>query len=147
MSLTITQARDDVYGMVKTAIEASSYTDLKIVWDDVEQELADTSQADRGGPDPWLCVEAMHVGGGQTSLGRPSARFTRYGLLRCTIYTPKGLGMSTADEIAQIVLDAFEGQSSPRGVWFRNCRLNERGPDGIWRRTDVLIDFQYNEQK
>ena len=55
--------------------------------------------------------------------------------------------MSVADEIAQIVLDAFEGQSSPGGVWFRNATPQERGQDGVWTRTDVVIEFTYDESK
>ena len=143
MSLSITQARDEMLTMLKDAIEASSYSTITIRYQDISQER---EAAAASSPDPYLCAEVQHIFGGQTSLGRP-ARFTRRGLIRVSIFNPRGSGMSTSDEIAQIVLDAYEGQSSPGGVWFRNATVREAAVDGIWTRVDVVIDFTYNEQK
>lgn len=141
MSLTITQARDDMLSMVKAAIDASSYASMKIIWDDVEPDEATSAD------EVYMKVDINHLFGGQTSLGRPRARFTRRGVIRCCIYALRGSGMSTSDEIAQIVLDAFEGQSSPGGVWFRNASPQERQQDGKRSRLDVVIEFTYDEQK
>ena len=145
MSLTITQARDDMQSMLKAAIDASSYTDMKIVYQDTHNTPPPTIPVS-GDVDPWLAVEIQHFTGGQTSLG-PVARYERRGQIRVSVYTEKGRGLSTSDEIAQIVLDAFEGESSAGGVWFRNCRIQEVGPDGAWSRVDVLIDFTYTQHK
>jgi hypothetical protein len=147
MSLSVTQARDEIIAMAYNALQSSSYAGITCKFEDVVTDQAPTSQNGSGDPDPWVCIEVQHVGGGQSSLGKPRARFTRHGLVFVKVYTPRGKGMSTADEIAQIVLDASEGQSSPGGVWFRNAQLRESGPDGIWTRIDVIVSFQYNEQK
>ena len=141
MSLTITAARDEMLTMVKDAIDASSYSSMPLVWDDNPGAPPESSN------DEYMRVRVNHLFGGQTSLGKPRARFTRRGTIRCEIYTRRGSGMSVADEIAQIVLDAYEGQSSPGGVWFRNATPQERGQDGVWTRTDVVIEFTYDEQK
>lgn len=140
MSLTITQARDEMLTMVKAAIDASSYSSMPILWEDVQPNPPASDS-------PFLSVEVQHLFGSQTSLGSPTARFTRNGVVRSRIYCPRGAGMSTLDEIAQIVLNAFEGQSSPGGVWFRNGRLTELPADGAWARADVVVDFTYNEHK
>jgi hypothetical protein len=146
VSLTIAQARDEILTMLKTAIDASSYDDIEIRYQDIPVERVNSVAGADENPPPFLQVEIMHLGGGQTSLG-PVARWTRRGLLRVQVFAPTGLGMSTLDEIAQIVLDAYEGHSSPGGVWFRNGHIREMGPDGIWTRMDVLVDFTYNERK
>lgn len=147
MSLTITQARDEMLTLLKTAIAASSYADITIHWQDILHPDASTAPGTSRNPDPFLRVEILHLGGGQVSLSQPRALYSRRGLIRVEIRAPQGVGMSTLDEIAQIVLDAYEGQSSPGGVWFRNAQVREMGADGIWTRSDVLIDFTYNERK
>lgn len=141
MSLTITQARDEMLSMVKAAIDASSYAGMTIIWDD------DSAPAPKADDEPYMRVKVNHLWGGQTSLGKPKSRFERNGVIRCKVCTKKGSGMSVSDEIVQIVLDAFEGQSSPGGVWFRNASPQEGGEDGIWSQTDVVIEFKYTEQK
>lgn len=146
MSLTLTQARDEIFTMLKTAIDASSYSSISVRYQDVPVDLTSSAQGTNDNPDPFLQVELLHLGGRQSSLG-PVALYTRNGLLRVMVFSPRGLGMSTLDEICQIVLDAYEGHSSPGGVWFRNAHVNEQGADGIWTRMDVLVDFTYNERK
>lgn len=147
MITSITQARDEMIEMAVAALEASTYAGITKKFEDVATVEPSTAPNAQGKADPWVCIDVQHTGGGQTSLAKPKARYTRMGLLRVRVYTPRGDGMSTGDEIAQIVLDAYEGQSSPGGVWFRNAQLRESGSDGIWTRTDVLVDFQYSEQK
>lgn len=146
MSLTITQARDDVFKMLRDALQASSFSGIRIKWEDAPADEVNAAPDGSGSVPAYLMVSMTHYSGGQTSLG-PRARHERKGLLRVEIRTQVGSGMSVSDELSQLVLDTYEGHHSARGVWFRNCRLQEMGADGNWSRVDVMIDFTYTQVK
>ena len=93
-------------------------------------------------------VDVFHTAGFQSTLGGAGGRsFTRNGTLTVIIHTPIGKGLQEGYDLAKIVSDAFEGQTTNGGVWFRNVSINESGTDGMFSLINVLVDFQYDERK
>jgi hypothetical protein len=136
---TFEQARDDILTLFKTAWDTTTYP---AVYED--------TKGDRPASDtPFARPRIRHTTGGQASLsgGLGTSRFERIGFLLVAIYTPQGSGLTNAYSLAKIVADAFEGTASPNGVWFRNVRINEIGPDGDFFVTNVVVDFVYDEVK
>jgi hypothetical protein len=136
MSLTPQQAVDDMSAMFLAV--AGGYT---IHWENVKKDRSSTQ-------DPWFVYMVRHTIGQQDSLGGIGSRsFLRAGQIVVAVYTPVGNGLSESYTLAKLVTDAYEGKASPNGVWFRNVRVNEIGVDGDFHQTNVIIEFQYHEQK
>jgi hypothetical protein len=86
--------------------------------------------------------------GGKVALGGGGSRFGRNGLVTVQIFTPMGDGLTSADPLVDLALDAFEGESTGSDrVEFRNARSIEAGNDGIWYQTNVVADFEYDRVK
>jgi len=138
MTLTVAQARDDMTKMVKDVWP----TGKTLVYDDI-------AGAEIPSADLWGRVTIRHVEGFQSTLSGAlgKQRYTRIGVLTVQIFAASGKGLSDADATAKIVLDAFEGKASPGGVWFRNGKVQEVGPDGNFFQMNVTFTFEYDEVK
>lgn len=134
MSLTFTEARDEILTLFRTAWEAQPTPPSLFYWD-VEQE------------DPtgeiWARITVRHNIGGNDAIG--NRLFVREGVITLQIFTRFGEGLVNADATAKVAVDAFQGKSTPGGVWFRNVRYTEIGQDGEWFQSQVLADFEYTE--
>lgn len=136
--MTFEEATDQILDIFKTAWDPTGY---KAFYDDVR----DQRETDKS---PWAAVMVRHAAGRQNNLGGIGNRsFLRLGVLIITINTPSASGLSAGYQLAKVVADAYEGASSPNGVWFRNVRLNELGRDGSFYQMNVLADFEYHETK
>lgn len=136
--MTYEEAIDDMQKMV---LDAWGPTGHEIFWESVEadRETDDTA---------WAISNIRHVSGRQENLGGIGNRsFLRTGIIFLQIFTRVGNGLQESYQLAKVMADAFEGRSSPNGVWFRNVRINEVGKDGTFSQTTVTIEFQYNEVK
>lgn len=139
MTATYAQARSEMFALLKAAWDPTTF---KMVW-------PDKPDAKPSGRTPWARTTLRHNLGGQATLANHAgvSRFRREGILTVQIFTPSGEGLSRAYDLAKIIADALEGASTSRGVWFRNTRLNEVGPDGDWFQLNVTTDFIYDEIK
>jgi Bacteriophage related domain of unknown function len=136
--ITFQQAIDD---MQKIVLDAWFPTGFQIFWEAIEDDRKPDDNA-------WLISTIRHVGGRQETLGGIGNRsFLRTGIIFLQIFTRVGKGLQESYQLAKVLADAFEGQSSPKGVWFRNVRINEVGKDGTFSQTNVTVEFQYNEVK
>jgi hypothetical protein len=149
MSLTIEQSRDEIHTLFKTAWDAGVETTGKEItyWD--AKKIVPVTNDDDSNPDTWARILIQHVLANQASLANRSGqrKYRRSGLVTVQVFTPLGTGLSIADKVYKIVIDAFEGQATPGNVWFRNVRLNEVGPSGSWFQANVIADFEYDEIK
>lgn len=141
MSLTYAQARDEMLTQITAAWTAGA-SGAPLLYDD------------RPGATPadattWARVHIQHNLGTQATIGNPIGNnlFRRDGLLTVQIFVPIGKGLSLADTLAKVAADAFEGQSTPGGVWFRKVRMREIGPDKAWFNVNVYAEFNYDEAK
>lgn len=151
--VTMPEAVDEMLTMLKGAWDAGTTPygnggPVDIRWPNVDVG----AEPDQGWP--WARVVLQHTAGGQYSLGVPGSRLWEHeGLLVIQIFVPIGRGLATARQLAMIAKNAFEGVSSPSGVWFRNCHFQEVGQDAenpemkAWDQTNVLVQFIYDERR
>ena len=139
MSLTHTEAIDGVLALFRTAWLATGYDAF---YDDTAQ--------DRGtNDDPWARASIQHVDGFTGSLKGPNgtALYWRKAILTVQVFTISASGLQTDYDLAKIVADAFEGKSVAGGLTFRDVRIREIGRDGAFRQTNVIVEFDYEEEK
>lgn len=151
-SLTLSEARDSIQTLFFTAWAAltpavvGGSTPVRIVWDGVDDGTLVDAQR------PYANVLIRHFDGRQATFSNPSGlrRFARTGLVTVQIYTPllSSVGLSVAENLATIARDAFEGVSSPEGIWFTLVATKEVGPDGRgFYQFNVTAQFRYDEVK
>ena len=140
---SVTQARDDIISLFKTYWDANTAaitgTVPQVVYGGLEEVSEPPSDL------PWVRVSVIHGTGGQASFGDTGGRhFDRNGIVTIQLFVPlKDNGMVTMDQLIQVALDSIEGKCTSNGVWFRNVRINEQGPDRAWFNVNVLADFEY----
>ncbi len=138
MSLTYKQANDEILSLLKVAWDTTGH---KMFWEGVRDQRETNMSS-------WAMVVVRHAAGQQDTLGGIGNRqFLRLGVVIVTINTLSTSGLSEGYNLAKVVADAYEGVSSPNGVWFRNVRINELGREGTFFQTNVLVDFEYYETK
>ena len=135
--MTLTEARNEMLALVKTAWDTTTF---EMQWEDRPfiKPVANT---------PWARTTVRHADGGQATLCDSVCRWNRVGTLFVQIFCPSGEGSSRGYGLAQTVMNALEGAKTAGGVWFRNTRIREIGPDGDWFQINVLTDFNYDEIK
>ena len=149
MPVTPFEARREIYELLKAVTDTIAdlgTASANVIWDDTRKEIPD-------GTDPaptWARVQVRHVTAEQATLADATfgvRRYTNRGIVTVQLFTAGGRdGLKTADPIVTSIKGAFQGVSTPNGVWFRNVRTNEVGTDGPWFQTNILADFEYDEQ-
>jgi hypothetical protein len=143
MSLTKQQAVDEMFSALNAV-----WAPRAVVWEDVPPDAVTLAAIDDTNTNvtSWARASVKHNAGFQATLGAPGdRRFDREGILLVEIYAPAGDGLTLARSLHTLVEQAFEGVSSPNGVWFRNVHTEEIGPSGPWTHANVIIEFQYDE--
>jgi hypothetical protein len=96
----------------------------------------------------WFRWTFQHTDGGQASLANHDGkrRWRREGLLIVQCFGCLDLGGKTrAQRMAESARDAYQGQATPGGVWFRNATTGEVGIDGPHYQVNATIQFNYDE--
>lgn len=154
MATTTANARDEMLTLFRDAwvvnapAAAGSASPPRVIWDATEEDPDNGPRSD----EPWARVNISHnpPAGGQRTFGGPgNRRFARAGVLTVQVFTPMSVEQSVtmAEALAVIARDAFEGVSSPSGVWFRQVGIQEVGPDDPWFQLNVTAEFSYDELK
>ena len=141
MSLTYSEAQDEILALFKTAWDAGG-GGVTVIWADNDVEPPED--------DPWVHIRLEHVPGMQGSLtgGLGTTRWSRLGLVSVDIRTLSGRGLLQNTQLGMVAADAFEGKTTPGGVWFRNVRYSEApGRDGKWQQGNVVAEFTYDQIK
>ncbi len=141
MSLSFTDARDEILTLFKTAWDASAFTAAPVLYWDV---ASDDDLPDPRTTELWSRITVRHEAGRNDSIG--NSIFQREGTVTIQIFTRIGEGLANADLASKVAVDAYQGQSTPGGCWFRNVRMNEIGSDGAWFQVNILADFEYVEE-
>jgi hypothetical protein len=145
MNMTYRGAKDEMFAALKTLWDAETPAVYggaipTIFWDGVPpaQPVATAS---------WAFVTLRHVAGSQVSLSDPAGlrRFEKNGIITVSVFSPLIKGLALGEKLAEIAKKSFEGKSTPGGVWFKNVRIVEVGPDGPWFMWNVLAEFRYDE--
>jgi hypothetical protein len=80
-----------------------------------------------------------------TLAGVGGRRFDQTGLFTAQIFTLAGDGGALDRTLTRLVERAFEGISTPNGVWFRNVRTTSSGTDGHYWMSLVVAEWEYQE--
>lgn len=134
----------EILGLFRTAWLAAGQADGRVKYDNVGKSSVPPS-----GNSPWARVVLRHTGAQQASLSGPAGkrRWERHGIITIQIFVPAGKGLAEVVDLPKIVQDAFEGQTTTNGAWFRDVTINEIGADGSFYQTNVIALFEYDEIK
>lgn len=150
MTATYPQAIDAMFAMFKTAWEAGASV---IVGSVPEIRWAGVEKPDKPIVDVYWCrVSQQTVLEGQTTLKTGIApsenrRYTSTGLLFVQLFCP----MSDAQaydkgrQLAVLARNAFRGNETTNGVWFRNARINELAPEENAYRFNIVVEYEYDD--
>jgi hypothetical protein len=151
---TISAARDEILARLKTALDASTFQGITVVYDDAVQDQPKGEVTPPPEPvppgKPWLRAGVRHSAGVQASLGTVNGkrRQEMSGLVFIQVFTPSGDGQKGMDDLVEVILDAYRtGGATPSGVQFRSARFAEIGKSGVWHQTNCLADFEYDQIK
>lgn len=82
----------------------------------------------------------------QTSLASSgNAKYTAQGIVIVEIYTPTGDGGTLSRTLYSLVETAWEGVSTPNGVWYTNVHTECIGQEGHYWHDNVLAFWSYDE--
>jgi len=148
MITDIEQGRNEIYVAVKNAwdgmtLDAAKNLDAvpKIIWPNVDSEQPTDVNL------PWARVTILHGDREQVTLGATGTRvFRRSGMVIVQIFTPLRKGMVLSDHLSTVLEDAFDGVQTANGIWFRDVKTNEIGPEK-WQQVNVIMEFQYDSLK
>lgn len=147
--MTFLESRDEMFTMLLTAWNLNAMAVVGLI-PAIQWQGLDISPIPPQGV-PFGRATVHHIEGGQSTLGNSQGKNTyeRVGILTFQVFGPlgSGKGLTIAEGLANIALNAFEGKASPGGIWFRNCRLNEVGVTDGWFQINVLAEFTYDEVK
>jgi len=139
MTVTPIQAKDEMLDVLKTAWDADPIsTGLIIKYPDVLGPVPSSDNA-------WVEVLLQHNTGGEANLagGETTRRYRSAGFLLFRIMTPALEGLDLADQLAEIIVKAYEITKS-KSVRYISPRPNYVGNDGAWHQTNVVVEFEYD---
>lgn len=146
---TFDSARDEMSGLFQTDWSAKTPAlnggkAIRVEWQGVDKKTPPP------GDQPYARFFIKHSPSTQATFGKVGERrYTRTGLITVQVFAPlsKGGGLSLAEKLGIIARDAFEGRGTDSGIWFRNARIQEIGPSESWYQFNVVVEFQYDEQR
>lgn len=107
----------------------------------------------------WARWRCQHFTGNQATLSDVIGKrhYESGGTLFIQVFTPLNASEIASYDTAEIVSGAYEGKTTPSGVWFRNVRIQEitrdaqtgSSDDGseAWNQKNVLVDFLYDRYR
>lgn len=100
----------------------------------------------------WCRVSHDIVIESQTSLstceGAPGQRrYTAQGLLFVQLFGPKedAQAFEFLQKLAIIGRNAYRGKTTPGHIWFRNVRVKPLPDEELYKRFNVIAEFEYDE--
>lgn len=147
MSATFVEVKDDVCTLFNTAWQTITPTVPPVKWPGKPNY-----NAPGPGDSSWARVAMPGDSGSQSSLANAvgQIRYERNGPIIVQIFTPIAEDLD-ADELgrtyAQVVVDAFQGSSTSKQIWFRSIDLNIIGENGTFWQVNVVINFNYDQIK
>lgn len=150
MATTLEIACDEIYGQLKSTVDAKAAAAIGYVPDILYEDTEWKGRPDGALSTAWLRVTIRHVEGEQHTLADASSKklFCNYGVVTVQLFTPMrdNSGALVARRLAEVVKAAFEGVTT-ENVWFRSTRFNEVGREGTWYQFNVVSDFQWDEMR
>lgn len=136
---TIQEAVSAIYGQVDAV--CGNIPNFLIIWPNKSSSVDPVKQEN-----PWMYVTLNHSTGKQISLAGCDGKslWSRFGKLRCEIYTKTGIGIDKPYDLAKTIEKGFLAKDID-GVRFRAISINESGIHGNWFLIIVTVSFEYDE--
>ena len=157
MSLTFSQARDEMYALFKASWDADTPaitgTVPRVQYGRVERVQTLGEAGRPASDDPWARIVIRHAGGTESLAGAIGAHtYERSGFVSVQVFVPLNAdgGPQDLEDLSMLVRNVFEGNVTAGGVWFRRCEIREVGVEEkykAWVQNNVLCDFVYDEVK
>lgn len=148
MPATITEAVDDMLGLLNTAWTASVVPlgFEALVFDDNPEARPLVEDISDNVPN-WGRALVRHFTGFQPTLTSDTGtrRFRRLGAMTITVYARQDTGRRLLDPAVQAVMNALQGKCTTNGVIFRQVGLAEIGQDGVWFAANIVANFEYDQ--
>lgn len=145
--MNVTEARDAMYDLLRTAWLASATTVAVPLGYDGVRFTRPGSDAN-GNALPFALAFVRHTGGTQETIGGEGlGKMQHVGLLVVQVFTAEGFGCALGDAISQVAKSALQGKRFGAG-WFADARVIDVGVDpsnGAYRIHNVVADFFYEE--
>lgn len=132
----------------------ASITDLstepKVVFENIISEPSGGVVEEADTSEHWVRVQVRHNESEMSSFGEDGeGRFQAVGIATMQVFSPLDQsGLIIHDQLVNVCRRAFRGKRGYDeycGIVFRRARINEIGPDGRWFASNVLVDFEYDE--
>jgi len=143
---TRAEARDELLLHFTTKWNAGTPPIPLLLYDDKHRDLPTDA--------PYARITIKHNISPQVTIGASVAqggngvRFRRFGLVTVQVFEISGDGLTGADVLVDLALDAFEGEKTGLDrIEFRNANAEEIGEDGPWYHTNVTAEFVYDRVK
>lgn len=117
-------------------------TPVRVEWPGVDSGSAPPPD------EAYARVRVRHTTSRQATFGaKGSRRYTRPGFVSVQVFAPiaGGAGLTFAESLAIIARNAFEGEGTDSGIWFRRSVINDIGESGTWHQMNMVIEFEYDE--
>jgi len=93
--------------------------------------------------EPWLRFIIRNNGSEFQSIGFPSKRVERFGLVMIQVFVQGGT--NELDKILDQLVTTFEGVQKTGGLLFKEVNAREIGFQDGWFQTNVTIEFENQE--
>lgn len=142
MSLSRSQARDEVMAVVVDAAVAAGVPVARVIFDGKDNAKPVSSPALA-----WVRAVLRHQESRKRSLtgGLGKSRFVHDANLIVQLFVPSGDGLLASDAAADHFTSRMMGKVTPGGVRFFGVSANEIGEDGPWYNTNVFARIEYDE--
>lgn len=142
-------AYTDSMGLVKAAVDASTFPTMEIFWPNVQGDIPQLRAAPTDAPPPWAQVRWQHNDSVKIGIGQVDgkSRYENQGVLTVELYMVGGRGLLQNAELTTHICNAFRGVRGPSGVLYKAVSPKDIGPVALWFRTDVVVTFTYEEFK
>lgn len=111
----------------------------KIAWDNVAFKPVTGS--------PWVRVSIQGNLNNFASIGGPSIKVRRLGIVFVQVFVPEGTGTLVADQLADDIADALEAKQLLTGETFQASTKTEAGANNGWYQLNVSTPFYFDEQR
>lgn len=143
--MTPQEARAAIYErFLEEWLDHSDSENVPVLYDNTKGDIPSDGSA-------FVRIAIRNSGGGQEThadtSGKP--RFVRFGTVTVQVFTESGKGFvrSKHDSLCDIALRAFERRAD--GVWFRQQRINEIGPDARapYFQSNVIAEWTVSHRR
>lgn len=143
-------AYQETMALLKTALDASAdYSGIQVEWPNVEPTRSTEQNQHTENPVPWIRVQWQHGVLKQRTIGSANGlrRYEAKGLLVISHFHQSGRGLQGTGAFSTFCYDIFLGESTASGVIYKPQSPRDVQKDGLWYRSDAMIEFQYDEVK